>query len=851
MRYLLSILKNSSKNFKKLMQSLQRKPGKTQKAETHPTVILNFFHCNSCQLIKTLLLMLSNYFCLYNFFSFFNKFPNNNKKTIFRAHIKSIAILSILIISITQGYSQNIGIEDWQLHLSFTKGNSVTEAENKIYCATTSGLISYNKEDNSIDRLSKITGLSDISVNAVKYDPINKILLIGYSNGNIDIIQNNNKTNIPDFKNKNMVGKKSIYGAIFISSNAYLPSGAGIIVLDLSKYEIKETYSNIGSNGNAVEVYDIAFDGTSLFAATSEGVLQASISNFNLIDYKSWYLHGPNDSLSNGTRKTIAFYDNKIYTSVNDSLFKYNGSKWEFVNIPANSNINYMANNYDKLIITSDSVVAIMNTTGSVTLINKSWWMQSPNKAIVDKDGWLWIADNGHGLVRFQNNTYNIAIPNGPYDDNIMSITIENDQTWVASGGIDNDWHNLWRLNGFYSYINYTWTSYNKHNGTAGLDTINFFDVTSIAISPVDQHVFASSFVYGVVEFSDNKFVQFFNPSNSSLQGTGDSADIYRVYDMKFDNNNNLWMTNLGVVNPLSVKKADNTWKSFNFGSSLGNNNYIGKILIDSYNQKWIITYDNGLLVFNDNNTIDETADDQYKILSTAEGNGNLPSLTILSFAEDLEGKVWIGTDAGVTVFYSPELIFSTSNFDAQKILVEQDGYAAYLLENEAVNTIAVDGANRKWVGTNNGVFLFNSDGTQVIHRFTEENSPLISNNIIDIAINHKTGEVFFGTEKGIISYRSTATKGEDVHKDVLVFPNPVKENYDGLIAIKGLVNNATVKITDVAGTLIYQTTALGGQAIWNGKNYNGEKARTGVYLIFSSNDSGSEAFVTKLLIIN
>ena len=143
------------------------------------------------------------------------------------------------------------------------------------------------------------------------------------------------------------------------------------------------------------------------------------------------------------------------------------------------------------------------------------------------------------------------------------------------------------------------------------------------------------------------------------------------------------------------------------------------------------------------------------------------------------------------------------------------------------------------------------ADGTEEIHHFTEENSPLYSNQIVDIEINNETGEVFFGTDQGILSYKSTATGGGTVNTDVVVYPNPVKPGYNGIIAIKGLVSNADVKITDVSGTLIYATRAEGGQAIWSGKSFDGRKASTGVYLVFATDDEGNEKIVTKILFIN
>ena len=278
-------------------------------------------------------------------------------------------------------------------------------------------------------------------------------------------------------------------------------------------------------------------------------------------------------------------------------------------------------------------------------------------------------------------------------------------------------------------------------------------------------------------------------------------------------------------------------------------------MILDSYNQKWIlIRAEHSLIVFNDNNTVTNTGDDQVKVLTSAAGNGNIPGNKVFSIAEDNDGEVWIGTDEGVAVFYSPENVFSGYNFDAQRILIPRNdgtGLADILLEFETVTAIAVDGANNKWIGTDrSGVFQLSPDGQIQYNHFTEQNSPLFSNNITSIVINDK-GEVFIGTAKGIISYRSDATPGGETNEDVYAYPNPVESGYTGPIAITGLVTNADFKVTDISGNLIYSGTAEGGQAIWNGTNFEGRRAQTGVYLVFVSNDDGSEKLVTKILFIN
>ena len=164
---------------------------------------------------------------------------------------------------------------------------------------------------------------------------------------------------------------------------------------------------------------------------------------------------------------------------------------------------------------------------------------------------------------------------------------------------------------------------------------------------------------------------------------------------------------------------------------------------------------------------------------------------------------------------------------------------------------MAVDGANRKWVGTKNGLWLISADGDKIIYQFNSDNSPLLSNDVKKIAINPITGEVFIATFNGICSFRSTATEGTDTNQSVLVFPNPVPPGYNGSIAFRGVVNNALVKIAELSGTLVYQTRALGGQAIWDGKNYKGQKVASGVYLVLIRDDGGNEKLVTKIVIVS
>jgi len=238
----------------------------------------------------------------------------------------------------------------------------------------------------------------------------------------------------------------------------------------------------------------------------------------------------------------------------------------------------------------------------------------------------------------------------------------------------------------------------------------------------------------------------------------------------------------------------------------------------------------------------------QRQFISNVVGAGNLPSNTVKSLALDKDGQMWVGTDQGVVVFDNPSAVFSGKNFDAYTPVFER----RRLLGNETVTAIAIDGGNRKWLGTKNGIFLFSPDGTELISNFNEKNAPLPTNRISYITAELKTGEVYIRTPQGMVSYRGAATEGslKQDENAVKVFPNPVRPEYEGQIGIEGLVENAFVKITDIAGNLVYETRANGGTAVWSGKTLAGGRVETGIYLIFSANKKGEEALVSRLAVV-
>jgi hypothetical protein len=760
-----------------------------------------------------------------------------------------ILIIFFSFFSVTSVISQNtnnIGIGQWRDHLPFNNGNSIAQSTNFVYCATQNGVIIFSKEDNSIERLSRANGLSDINLACLSFDEPSNSLMIGYKNGNLDLVQNNQVINIGDIKRSTVIqGGKTINAIRFFGDRAYICCNFGIVVYDLSKKEIKTTlYPSILNP----DIRDVASDGTRIFAATSKGLFTANLSNPALPNYVAWT---QDTLLKEKTLGHLTWFNEGIYVSniiengINqDTIFNVKNGQ---LSILMSGEIYYgISSNATKMVVTFKYGVIILD---SETLqLETIYPSSSPRDAIVDKqfNKMFWVADDEKGLVRaqeFNNNTV-FKVP-GPTSPNAFRIKSSNGTTWVAPGAWDVAYSPLYLIDGVFKFDGVDWSTIVLPTATDYLR-----DVVSLCIDPADaNHIYAASWGNGVGEINSGALVQQFGASNSALVGIDNYPNDIRISDLALDSEGNLWVSSSSSAKPLAVKTPAGEWSNFSFNSTV-NSQFLGNMLIDSAGLKWMIVQDRGLLVVK----TEGTSLSGYKVLNDQIGNGALPSNSVLSLAQDLDGQIWVGTSKGICVFYTPEAIFETgaSNWDAQTIIIDQDGFNQYLLKEEEVTAIAVDGANRKWIGTRKaGIFVVSEDGTQQIAQYTFENSPLLSNTINSLTIDGVSGELFIGTDVGICSFRTDATTGTETFGHVYAFPNPVEHDYTGTIAISGLVRDADVKITDVSGNIVYSTVAKGGTAVWNGNLFSGQRAATGVYLVFCTNADGSQTQVTKILFIN
>ena len=702
--------------------------------------------------------------------------------------------------------------------------------------------------DKSIERFSKTSGLSETGISVIHFNKPDEKLFIAYSNSNIDIIYRNDIINIPDLKRDNVTGDKNIYNIYSLPGSYYLSTGLGIVVVDAERSEIKESWM-IGAGGNQVKVNSLSSDASFFYAATDEGLKRASNAS-NLADYNNWQLLSGTNGLADGSCQNVLTVQDKVIVQKNDSLFVRTGTAWDLFYqdgwpiVSVTSKENKISLCQRK--VNGESKVTILNRDGTVenTLIQPSL-ISFPRKAIIE-EGVTWIADQSGGLLQFSGTSFEQYQPDSPEGIATGEMVVYNSTLYAAAGSVDPLWNPQGNTLGIYIFKAEGWTTINQKHYPQ-IDSLQ--DYISIAPHPADQTIWAGSFGGGLLHIKADQSFEVFK--QNFLGPFINDPLSYRVSGLAFDAENNLWISNYGSIQPLLVKKSDGTHSIFSIPFLL-TENAVTQLIIDENNYKWIVAAKGGgLISFDHGTSIENTGDDRWKKFSSGSGNGNLPDDDVRCVAKDKNGFIWVGTANGIGVIQCPQDVFVAQGCDAIWPIVQHGNFAGYLFSGEEVNSIAVDGADRKWVATKNGAWLISAAGEEVVYQFTEENSPLLSNDIRKIAIDDVSGEVYFATSKGICSFRSTATEGRSENENVLVFPNPVPPGYTGTIGIKGLVNNAIVKITEMNGRLVYQTRAAGGQAVWDGKDYKGRKISTGVYLVLVSNDERTEKTAAKIVFIN
>jgi Two component regulator propeller len=745
-------------------------------------------------------------------------------------------------------------IGTWQSHFSYGIATSVASTDNRVYCGTDRALFYTDKTDNTIHKLTKEVGFNDVGIQKLVYHSGQKALVIAYTNSNIDILVNDvDLYNLPDIKNSFIAGSKQINDLAVIGDYVYIASDIGISVLDIPNREIKETYI-IGSTGNSVPINSITSDGTTIFAGTSEGLKSAPLNSPNLLDYKQWRSYGLADSLPNKSVQFVAQRAGQLYLTV--GLTMYTSTGGSFTTLRTDTvELADTPRYFTSFKLTGDTIYGTMFVKNSIydwgklvvvmpnntTLQRFLPTMGRPVDIISDR-GTVWIADQWNSLLKYSSGASapELLHPIGTASNSVHKMSGGEEKLYMVAGEAGDGFYETKYIgDGPIVYTDGQWKNYASNKYPVISKCVDMVDV---AVDESRHKAYYISHQDGVVELDlQNEALVHYDNANSPLERNGDQI---RASAACIDGRGNLWVAVAYVTNKLYVKTPDGDWKSF-FITGLPD--VVRTMVADQYGSIWMGGYSGKLSVYNPGDDVLSTADDQYKVLDNGVGTGAIFNTTIWSIVMDKNGDIWVGTDQGIAVYFCTGSVFNAGGCDAERIKVNQDGFIGYLFGTEVVRAIAVDGANRKWVGTLNGVWLISEDGKTQLQHFTKDNSPLPSNFIQTIGVVTKTGEVFFGTEKGTISYQGDAIIGDAVAGKATVYPNPVSTHYTGPIAIKGLVDDAYVKITDVSGTLVYQGKANGGQMVWNGNGYNGTRVSTGVYIVYAATALGKEHSVAKI----
>ena len=658
-----------------------------------------------------------------------------------------------------------------------------------------------------------------------------------------------------------MQGSKKIYKLIEHEGYVYAATGFSIVKLDPLKNEVRDTY--YPTSGNTA-ILDIAFKNDSIYAITHDQLYRGLTNNIALADPTQWSVDARVPILSSHAYSEIETVNNELFILYNntsfglDSVFHLqNGGLVSVINESFTMEIKSIQNIDGKLAVAFFDGANIYKNDFSldVNIGSYGFGSYSRPRKLAKADGSYWIADEVNGLVKYAGLGNNQEINfSGPPKNSFYAMDWYDGRLAVAGGGLAGE-AQTFNKSGVYVFEDEKWLLKDQSNLTAWVNK-DIWDVIAVSINPVNTNQIAVGSYSGMpltLMTVDGQITDTLTPNNTILERTSLGNGSAEVTDLKYDESGNLWILNGYSNKPLKVLTKDNDWYQFDLATG-AKNKHSQKLVIDYNGNKWVSIKDAGLFGFKDGGTISSTGDDKTVRLTMGQNQGALPSNQVNAIAVDFDNEIWIGTDAGFAILYNSDAAIGASagDYDAQRIKIDFEGNVEYVLGATDIKAIVVDGSNRKWFGTANaGIVLLSADGLEIIEQYTTENSPLISNAIVDLELDQNTGELYIITDKGMVSYRTDATYEDPEYSNVVVFPNPARPDFDGPITIQGIRYNSDVKITDVAGNLVYQTTSNGGTATWNGRTLNGEKVGTGVYLIWTAANEGKGRKVGKVLVVN
>ena len=729
-----------------------------------------------------------------------------------------LALITLLAATQPVFAQGDIPVGTWRTHNSFNKLIGLTNTNTLLYAASSNAVFSYDIANTEIETITALSGLSDTQITTIAYNVNAQTIIIPYLNGNIDLLKNNKIRNFRALLNADINDSKRvnfIYSQDFLS---YLCTDFGVLILDLENEEVKDTYFELGEQGAVLPIYSAVISEDSLYLGTETGIIRGNI-NDNLKDFNKWLRYNNSDGIPDITAKVILKTPSGLLAALdNEGLFEFDGSSW--IRKDLLTGVSFLFGSQDagaSLLTTSDGVFRYDGT--SITPIISDL-VVSP-RAAIELDSEINIADaiNGIVLINADNNIY----PNGPFESDIVKLFGYNDVIIALPRAYDNTFTAIGNTSGAFFFENGEWKNYNSTGYPQTITIPEFLDITDAMYVYNSEKLYLSSFGYGVMEIDDSQYT-IYDETNSTLTNASPGKNV-KVTALDA-NSSGLSVLNYDAIEPLHILESTvNSWQGYSipFPASFSD-----QVLSFNNNTFWLKIPPNrggGILIY-----------DRINARQLLLDNSILPSNRVNDMAIDREGKMWVATDKGIVYFFNAENILDESFIDPVKPIFE----GSILFNNEKITALAVDGGNRIWMGASSGLWLFARNGQEAVSHFKVEDSPLPSNEIIDLAINYQKGELFIATANGLVSYRGSSTAAGE-QEPLKIFPNPVNASETDIVTIEGVPTNADITITDSSGRLVFKTKANGNTAIWSGVASN-SSISSGVYFVFvSTEDKGSK----------
>ena len=775
--------------------------------------------------------------------------------------MKKFIFLFFLCVSSTV-FSQIDYSDSWEDFYSYNNVKDFVKVDEIIYALVDNAVFTFDESTSEINKFSSIQGLSGETTSSIYYNNTFKRLVIGYENGLVEVIDENDAITISsDIVNFNQSGAKSINHISGFGNILYLSTPFAIVEYNIEKLEFGDTFF-IGDESTSLNINQTLISNNTIYAATEDGIFTAVVTSNLLIDFKSWQ-----QDFSGRIFSEIVLFNDKIYAAENHKLFELNNGNLiqvkdffeTIIGIKSSDTHLGIALNKKAIILnTFNNEIATFNITSDFdfTLLN-----------VFFENNTVYLATKEFGVLKTtqsQVNTFQEIHPEGPLENDVFSVEAHNNHIWVVYGGYSATFAPSYKKQGFSHYDGEKWIN-TKFDPNFPVTDLNY-----ISLDPNNENkIYISSFgsttdlnsvaTGGLLEVENDEINTFFNYKNSTIEDTtlDPSRVTSRVSGTVFDSSGNLWIANIAANSELKKLSTTGQWSEVDLSNLTTNTVAIGltEIIVDRNGSKWIGTRRNGVYVYNENG-------DRKKVLLATTNVGNLPNLNVITLAADASNRIWLGTKTGMVVFRNASSVFDLDVLNAEPVIIEENGVGERLLGDQTINSIVIDGADNKWFGTDNGGVLYtNPSGQRTLANFSKANSPLPSNRILQIRVDKNIGKVYFATDKGIVAYNSKVAPFGDVLADVYAYPNPALKNHD-IITIDGrngthLPKGTNVKILDVAGHLVYETNVIegqelqGGKVVWNKKNLAGTKVASGVYIVLLTNEDASETATTKIAIVN